>query len=563
MPHPTLFSRVVFSLTLISLASACTTKGILLDEGNSLLVNKFGVLCSPSIAINYDRRKVVCTSNAGSAYVADGDLTELVKNDLMAATELAVKNQSAKTRLLIYIHGGLNKVEESVKQNLTLAQLIENDASDWSYPRFLVWPSDGPSNYFEHALNISGGRYSENLIRGFFGGTATMFADFLEAIVDVPRSWYGQGVNLKDTLWGLNDSNYEGTGNNESKGFKEGTGNNHPSLFGVSNAWVQAYQNFCSIGNQTGKHCRGFVQDKRVTSDKSDSYVLNGANLYWSSYERDSANPIRNPRLLWNRAAGLSRISIGALAHGEIGAASWRNMKRRATNISSPTVLFDDRIKKRHSCNNDGNRCVTGAGYFSEILRQIDQDPNPSRFEITLIGHSMGAFVLNDLVNANVDLLARHRVLQDVVYMAAATSIKQSVDTMYNLYNTFSRYGVSEKDWPRVSNLMLNRLAEIGELMFSGLVPSGSLLTWIDDVYERPTHPTERTFGSEVNVYAALPSIRKTLGPYYTEKITFKSFDRKPGSTPEKHGEFNDGQFWKPSFWRIGEESDTQWIRYE
>lgn len=175
----------------------------------------------------------------------------------------------------------------------------------------------------------------------------------------------------------------------------------------------------------------------------------------------------------------------------------------------------------------------------------------------------MGAFVLNDLINTNVEMLARHRVLQNVVYMAAATSIKQSVDAIYNLYNTYSRNGVNEQDWPRVNNLMLNRVAEVNERMFWGLVPSGSLLTWIDDVYERPTHPTERTFGSEVNVYAALPSIKKSLGVFYTEKITFKSFDRKPGSNPEKHGEFNDGQFWKPAYWRIGEQSDPSWIRYE
>jgi len=78
----------------------------------------------------------------------------------------------------------------------------------------------------------------------------------------------------------------------------------------------------------------------------------------------------------------------------------------------------------------------------------------------------------------------------------------------------------------------------------------------IDDVYERPTHPTERLIGSEVNAFAALPSIKKSLGSFYTEKITYKSFDRKPGTTPEKHGQFNYGQFWKPAFCRIGEESD-------
>ena len=544
--------RTVMTLALMLSVNACSTKGIVLNEGNNLLVNKFGVLCNPSTAIDYNRRKITCSSSTGSAYVADSALQELVESDLQAATELADKNASRSTRLLIYIHGGLNKVEESVQDNKALANLIINDKTDWSYPRFLVWPSDGQSNYFEHALNISGGRYSENLARGFFGGSATMVADLLGAVVDVPRSWYSQGVNVKDTFWGLNEDRYED--------FKDaGT-----DLFQVSHAWVQAYSNFCSVVGPDAENCEGYIQDKRSgTQASDDSNALKGANLYWSTYERDSANPLKNPRWIWERLSGLSRVSIGALAHGEIGAASWRNMKRRATNISLPTVLYDDRIRERHSCSRDGKTCAAGSDYFSELLRQIDKDKDPSRFEIILIGHSMGAFVLNDFVNANVDMLARHGVLKDVVYMGAAASVKQAVDTMYNLYNTYSRYGVSEQDWPRVTNLMLNRVAENNEFMFGGLVPSGSLLNWIDDVYERPTHPTERTFGSEVNVYAALPSIKQTLGPYYTEKITFKSFDRVPGSHPEKHGQFNDGKFWKPAFWRVGEASDPSWIRYE
>jgi len=549
--YPQCLYRLGFWFAIAFLGSACTSNPILLDQGNNLLVNKFGVLCNPSTAVKFNRRKVVCTSHNNDAYVVDSDLVNIVKSDLKAATDLATEKSSKKTRLLIYVHGGLNAVEKSIERNKKLAHNIMADEYYWSYPRFLVWPSDGSTNYFEHALNISGGRYSENLIRGIFGGVATLVSDFLEAIVDVPRSWYAQGVNFKDTFWGLNEKKYQHSN-------VVGT-----SLFSVSHAWEQAYLNFCNVASQSNSECKGFVQDDRVDDGSSNVGSLKGANLYWSSYQRASKNPLKNPRLIWDRLSGLSRISVGALAHGEIGAASWRNMKRRAANITSPTVIFDRRILQRHSCSKGGNSCVAGVGYFSELLRQINLDEDPMRFEITLIGHSMGAFVLNDLINSNLDLLAKHRLLKDVVYMAAATSIKQSVETIYNLYDTYSQHEVSENDWPRVSNLMLNRVAEVGELMFYGFVPSGSLLTWIDDVYERPAHPTERTFGSEINIYAALPSIKKSLGVFYTEKITFKSFDRHPGFKPQQHSEFNDGKFWKPTYWRIGKESDPSWIRFE
>lgn len=538
--------RLCVCLFIVLALPACTSKNLRLEDSNSLLVNKFGVLCNPKGPIAFDRRKVTCKSQSGNkAYISNDELGALVQADLQEAARYAEQNASEKIKLLVYIHGGLNKVTDSLVNNEQLKSDITTDNEHWYYPRFLVWPSDGLTNYFEHALNVSGGRYTENVLRGLFGGVATLISDSLQAIVNIPRSWFTQAVNVKDHAWGLTDNRYQDSANA------------NPSPWRVSHAWVQARENYCQYTDesvdQTGCRIDGYIDSDRAQDATKllENSTENKANIYWSSYERNSRNPLENPKMIWERVSAISRLTVGALTHSEIGAASWRNMKRRAANVTSPTVIFDSRIRDRHACSRDGRSCASGMQYFNELLSQINNSADPGRYELTLIGHSMGAFILNSMINTNLDNLVKNKIVKDVVYMAAATTIEDTVLTIRNLYHAYGTRDIDFNDWPRVSNLMLNRVAEISEMMFYGLVPSGSLLVWVDEIYERPNHPTERTMGAEVNVYAALPYIERQLGPYYTNKITFKAFDRTRDSEPAMHGEFNDGTFWHPEFWRL------------
>ncbi len=146
-------TQYVGCLFLVLMLPACTTTDLRLDDSNSLLVNKFGVLCNPKDPISFDRRKVTCKSQDGNkAYISTNELTSLVKADLQDEERYAKKNKSDKVKLLIYIHGGLNKVTESLKNNEPLKSAITSDSEHWYYPRFLVWPSDGLTNYSEHAI---------------------------------------------------------------------------------------------------------------------------------------------------------------------------------------------------------------------------------------------------------------------------------------------------------------------------------------------------------------------------------------------------------------------------
>jgi pimeloyl-ACP methyl ester carboxylesterase len=181
--------------------------------------------------------------------------------------------------------------------------------------------------------------------------------------------------------------------------------------------------------------------------------------------------------------------------------------------------------------------------------------------KVTIIGHSMRAIVTSEM------LQRFHRLPVDyVVLMAAACSIRDFKDKIIpyleeqNLRADVARVAPNDpKLWTpllktQLFNLCLNDTAEHlepnpGQLDLS---QRGSLLTWIDTLYQSPESENDRTFGRWVNAVLATDDIPSSV----LDRITIKGFglDRHrtqtspvytdaPGSTkvidePTKHGEF-------------------------
>jgi len=106
---------------------------------------------------------------------------------------------------------------------------------------------------------------------------------------------------------------------------------------------------------------------------------------------------------------------------------------------------------------------------------------------------------------------------------------------------------------------MLHPLADVRETNFAGLFPSGSLLEWIDDMFENPKTMADRTFSKWRNV-----ALTKDLfPPDLQEQMVFKIFGFRDGvgrfnapnfrpPDPTKHSHFNETNrfFWRPQFWQ-------------
>jgi len=201
-----------------------------------------------------------------------------------------------------------------------------------------------------------------------------------------------------------------------------------------------------------------------------------------------------------------------------IGSSAWENMVRRTrTGVHRPRE-FEINIEPsiREQIKADIKRFPRGTGGFAKFFHMIEMcygqangskpihaDPkstdcfvNPKIFsnvELTVIGHSMGTIVINELLP-----LFRELPVKDIVYMASAASVRDSKRSLAPLLSHEDNSKHSQKFY----NLMLHPMNDAQELAVKGMAPSGSLLAWIDEMYENPRTMLDRKFGKWRNVRA-------------------------------------------------------------
>jgi pimeloyl-ACP methyl ester carboxylesterase len=248
------------------------------------------------------------------------------------------------------------------------------------------------------------------------------------------------------------------------------------------------------------------------------------------------------------------------------GSAAWDNMYRRAL------ILFDgfSVAQLKRAANDDQVRNLVlnrGDGACTRLVNQVfkklalrtrandvkdglKDDPlhpeNGKRpYEITLIGHSMGSIVLNEVLRRSDDV-----DYEQIVYMAAACSVRD-----------FQRAVIPYmEEHPRTVfyNLTLNPGNDVREVEGYEVPPRGSLLVWIDDMFANPYTPLDRTLGRWDNIVEAVYVIPKKL----RGRIRLKAFEMylkledapkreedKYVVSPQKHGDFSACRFWRNSFW--------------
>jgi len=199
--------------------------------------------------------------------------------------------------------------------------------------------------------------------------------------------------------------------------------------------------------------------------------------------------------------------------------------------------------------------------FTSQLEENLVKRDSKNQPTLTIIGHSMGAIVACEMLERF------HRLAVDnVVLMAAACSIRDFKDKIIPYFQEqelradFAKVapGQTKLYAPLIKthlyNLCLNDTAEHiepnpGQLDLS---QRGSLLTWIDTLYQSPESENDRTFGRWVNAVLSTDDIPSNL----LDRISIKSFGmdrpRKENSTvytevesatkvidePTKHGEF-------------------------
>lgn len=252
------------------------------------------------------------------------------------------------------------------------------------------------------------------------------------------------------------------------------------------------------------------------------------------------------------------------------GKTAWENMVRRARITIRRVAEFREGAGQTPPENN--SRYRNGTAPFAKFFTDLQDcywpptatGPPPTchgdagmraagaDMELTVIGHSMGTIVLNELIP-----IARRLDYRNIVYMAAAASMRDFNNSVVPV--------IAEKSNIRFFNLSLHPMADAREIGLFGAVPSGSLLEWIDDMFEGPKTILDRTLGKWRNVRLA----KHVFSRAAQTRMIFKVFGfrnqrnqrgapgYRPGD-PVKHGQFNDTRmhYWLPEFWGA---ADINW----
>ncbi len=180
-----------------------------------------------------------------------------------------------------------------------------------------------------------------------------------------------------------------------------------------------------------------------------------------------------------------------------------------------------------------------GSGALFSLLRRLQSTAKDVPLSITLVGHSMGAIVVNKMLTLDLDL-----PIQNIVHMASADSIN-------NLFDTVVPYLRDNNDVDFYS-LSLHPDNENREVSAWGLTPSGSLLVWIDNMFTTPETVMDKRSGSWQNMERTYAFLPETVRPQMHFKIFGQTTQNEKDEyiiSPQKHGDFGDLKFWTETAW--------------
>ncbi|MET0287410.1 MAG: hypothetical protein ABW352_23190 [Polyangiales bacterium] len=273
------------------------------------------------------------------------------------------------------------------------------------------------------------------------------------------------------------------------------------------------------------------VQSNFLWHRKRDPILLADAQPCDGSYKllcHDEGTPTRanmfGRSLQWIVQSPVKWVSTPIVYSG--GGAAWNDMLRRTR------IIFerDTEFFRSHPI-----RASEPEGALSLLLQElVDRCDESEPLKLMIVAHSMGTIVANAVLKR---YLKNPRVqVEKIVYLGAAANISDSMESVVPYLQAHPS--------ARFFNVMLHPLAEDRERSGWGFAPDGSLLAWVDGMYEHPHSFLERTFGRWSNVKPALHLFPDDVrAQMHFHVLGF-------GNTPEKHGQLNDTHwlFWRDEF---------------
>ncbi len=397
---------------------------------------------------------------------------------------------NGKRKVLLFIHGGLNSHIDGIKRATKFSGKILDNYKG-SFPIFLNWDSSLTSSYVDHLFFIR--RDQDQGIIGVPFAPFYLVMDLFRGLARAPESWFESFVSDFEQVYGSKQRE-------------------------ITNNFREAFQN-------------------------RDSRALKPNNR---AYSQEIAISTGIDRITWaERLTAFTSYLITLPTKlvtkpfiDGMGRSAWENMVRRTQLLFYTPDNFG--LKASREFLSTGVMDMEGKGALSDFLRRFQKEVNdsPGQWEITLIGHSMGTIIINQL------LRKFSLPFKNIVYLAAACSVGDYQDSAFSFMNKNTK--------THIYHVFLHREAELREKysLIGQLDPTirGSLLVWLDDFLANVNTPLDRTAGREDNLLPALSMTPAGL----RGRIHAKAFGVGGDSnnlSPQGHGDFENFPFWKPSFW--------------
>jgi hypothetical protein len=175
--------------------------------------------------------------------------------------------------------------------------------------------------------------------------------------------------------------------------------------------------------------------------------------------------------------------------------------------------------------------------FLARLEERLEQEPD-LRWEFTIVAHSMGAMIANDILRSVHDL-----PITRIVHMAPACSLRDYHGVLFPYLQT-------QNITARFDLLLLRPEAEAEERSAWTLAPDGSLLVWIDEFFANPATPLDLTAGRFTNVLPVLEMAPLDIRSRIRLKV-FGAGDRLLPDQPQNHGGFDEVPFWRKAFWEV------------
>ena len=399
-----------------------------------------------------------------------------------------IKADGQIKEIVIFIHGGLVTRSQSLTKVIAQTGKIKDQRDD-IYPIFINWRSGYQDSYKDHLAHVRNGHVYE---KAPLSSPLYLVTDLAQAIVGTPKSWVTEANHALDSSK-LRAKKY------------------------IQNARHECRSQHAELLSNVQFHCVGNPA-KTIYEDKKRS-------------------------LLWT-LTGPAKLVTTPLTNA-LGKPAWNIMQRRTK------TLFDissGKIREKNICIK-ADRISRGDGALSQFMLALEGFllKHKGQYKVNLVGHSMGAIAVAEILNRFPDLK-----VDNIVFMAAAVSSRNALNAVVPYLNHYQH--------TQFYNLILAPQNEEYELSAYGLVPSGSLLVWIDNMFEQPDTVLDRTFGrwgNFVSTASRFPDstserVHVKLFGYpdgqVDEKCSIKSTKDKI-KLPQKHGDFDNCPFWDKQFW--------------